>query len=103
MAEEIARDMLMLNRTSLLRELAAHNVTILTSTTVTTIHPHGVTVAGPEGTAELEADTVITAFGLTSATELGQALGTVLTVGDCVSPRKVGDAVNDAYELALTV
>ncbi|AZN30902.1 FAD-binding protein [Flaviflexus salsibiostraticola] len=104
MEEEIARDMLMLNRVSLQRELDRHGVTILTQTTVTEIVPEGVLADGPTGTQMIQADTVITAFGLRPATELGEALGAqVLTVGDCVQPRKVGDAVNDAYELAFTI
>lgn len=104
MEDEIARDMLMLNRTSLVREMDRHDVTILTQTTVKEIAADGVLVDGPEGSTRLSADTVITAFGLRPATELGEALGAdVLTVGDCVAPRKVGDAVNDAYELAFTV
>lgn len=102
--EEIARDMLMLNRTSLLRELDKHNVQILTGTTVTSILPGGIKAENAYGPVDLEADTIITAFGLRPASELGEALGTeVITVGDCVAPRKVGDAVNDAYVIAFDI
>ncbi|WP_054953243.1 oxidoreductase [Flaviflexus massiliensis] len=102
--EEIARDMLMLNRTSLLRELDKHNVQILIGTTVTSILPGGIKAENAYGPVDLEADTIITAFGLRPATELGEALGTeVITVGDCVAPRKVGDAVNDAYAIAFDI
>lgn len=102
MADEVARDMLMLNRTSLLRVLDQHDVKILTGTTVKAIRTDGITAETAEGTVELDADTVVTAFCLKPATELGESLGAqVLTVGDCVAPRKVGDAVNDAYALAF--
>ncbi|MBM6979456.1 MAG: FAD-dependent oxidoreductase [Actinomyces succiniciruminis] len=110
MVEEIAGDMLMLNRISLLRELEAHGVEIRTRTLVKEITPEGVRVTGPEGAAELvEADTVITAFGLKPATGAGDALAAavpgaeVIRVGDCVKPRKVGDAINDAYVAALAL
>lgn len=105
MAEEIARDMLPLNRAALLRDLGAHDVELLTSATVQAVTGAGVVIEGPEGRRVLEADTVISAFGLRPATHLAEQFVergvTVRTVGDCVSPRKVGDAVNDAYVLAL--
>lgn len=107
MADEIARDMLMLNRTSLLRELDRHGVRLLTSTTVHAVTDEGVRVSGPEGEQMLEADTVIAAFGQEPAGGLARELAEqgldVHPVGDCVSPRKVGDAVNDAYELAIAL
>lgn len=106
MAEEIAKDMLMLNRTSLLRDLAEQGVEIHTSTLVKEITADGVRVVGADGEeALIEGDTVITAFGLRPATELGEALADrqVIRVGDCVKPRKVGDAINDAYVAALEV
>lgn len=107
MADEIARDMLMLNRISLLRNLAEAGVRILTGTTVTAIGGDGVHVEGHDGASVLEADTVIAAFGCRPATGLAEELAaqgiSARTVGDCVSPRTVGDAVNDAYELALAL
>lgn len=106
-AEEIARDMLMLNRTSLLRSLEEAGVELLTSTSVQAVTEDGVRVAGPDGEQVLEADTVIAAFGLRPATaqvEALQAQGlSVRPVGDCVAPRKVGDAINDGYELAMSL
>ncbi len=107
MSDEIARDMLMLNRISLLRNLTEAGVRILTGTTVTAIGGDGVHVEGHDGASVLEADTVIAAFGSRPATGLAEELAaqgiSARTVGDCVSPRKVGDAVNDAYELALAL
>lgn len=107
MADEIARDMFMLNRISLLRNLAEAGVRILTGTTVTAIGGDGVHVEGHDGASVLEADTVIAAFGSRPATGLAEELAaqgiSARTVGDCVSPRTVGDAVNDAYELALAL
>lgn len=105
MMDEIARDMLFLNRTSLLRSMAENNVRILTSTTVKEITDTGVVVSGPDGEQTVEADTVVAAFGVRPAKAIGEALGKygakVHPVGDCVEPRKVGDAINDAYALAF--
>lgn len=107
MAEEIARDMIMLNRTSLLRDLDRYAVELLTSTTVRAVTDDGVEVTGPGGERVLPADTVIAAFGQRAATGLADQLAArglpVRPVGDCVAPRKVGDVVNDAYELALAL
>lgn len=106
MADEIAGDMLMLNRISLLRDLAEHGVEIRTGALVREILPGGVRVTDAEGVESLvEGDTVITAFGLRPATEIAAALAPreVIALGDCVKPRKVGDAINDAYVAALAV
>lgn len=105
-AEEIARDMPTLNRTSLLRSLEEAGVELLTSTSVQAVTEDGVRVAGPDGEQVLEADTVIAAFGLRPATAQAEALQaqglSVRPVGDCVAPRKVDDAINDGYELAMS-
>ncbi len=102
--DEIAQDMLPLNRMSLLRSMADHGVTVRTGTKVTEIVDDGVLVEGPDGEQKLEGDTVINAFGVRPASELTDALAgygdVVHLVGDCVDPRKAGDAINDAYVLA---
>lgn len=107
MLDEIARDMLFLNRTSLLRDLAANDVRVLTSTTVTEITPSGVRVSGPDGDATIEADTVVAAFGVTPEMGLAEQPTSrglpVHAVGDCVEPRKVGDAINEAYVAAYSL
>lgn len=107
MSDQIAHDMLMLNRVSLLRRLAESNVELLTATSVRAVTDQGVLVEGPGGEQTLTADTVITAFGLRPARALLDQLRSrglsAHAVGDCAAPRKVGDAVNDAYELALSL
>ena len=107
MEDEIARDMLFLNRVSLLRSLAANNVEILTGHKVVEVVDNGVVVESAEGKRTIEADTVVSAFGVKPATALTDALAgygdKVHPVGDCVDPRKVGDAINDAYVLAYSI
>lgn len=107
MAEEIARDMLPINRISLLRALAEAKVEILAEHEVVEVTGDGVTLRGPGGMQTLVADTVISAFGVRPSTALADSLAPlgskVRPVGDCVSPRKVGDAINDAFDLAAAL
>jgi len=107
MADAIAKDMLPLNKISLDARLSSANVTILTGTTVTAVTGEGVLVSGPDGEHTLTCDTVVTAFGVAPAThlvaQLSESTTPVRAVGDCVEPRKVGDAINDAYNLAAAL
>ncbi|MCB0913152.1 MAG: FAD-dependent oxidoreductase, partial [Propionibacteriaceae bacterium] len=95
MLDEIARDMLFLNRTSLLRSLEENHVTVLTGHKVVRVTEAGVVTEGPDGSRTLECDTVVTAFGVKPDQHLAAALTesgrTVHAVGDCTDPRKVGD------------
>ncbi len=67
----------------------------------------GVVLQGPGGRRALAADTVVSAFGVRPSTALTDSMARlgdkVHAVGDCVSPRKVGDAINDAFDLAVTL
>ena len=107
MLPDVARDMLFLNRTSLLRSLEEHQVRILTSHAVARVTDAGVVVRGDDGETTLECDTVVAAFGVRPASGLADELArrgvTAHPVGDCTEPRKVGDAINDAFELALAL
>lgn len=107
MMDDIARDMLFLNRTSLVRALDQYKVRVLTSHRVIQVTDTGVVVRGPESDLTLECDTVVAAFGVRPATGLAEQLAArgiaIHPVGDCTEPRKVGDAINDAFELALSL
>lgn len=106
LADELARDMIIINRITLLRQLAESGVRILTGHTVVAIDAGGVTVAGADGDTRVEADTVIAAFGVRPNTALTLALAgraNVHPLGDCVSPAKVGDAINAAFLVALAL
>ncbi|WP_291815598.1 FAD-dependent oxidoreductase [Cellulomonas sp.] len=104
MLDEIARDMLVVNRITLLRRLDEARVRLLTGTRVREITDDGVLVEGPDGPATLPADTVVLALGSRPRTDLLTELTAagipVQAVGDCVEPAKVGEAVNRAYALA---
>lgn len=106
MADAIAGDLLMINRITLLRDLANADVTLLTGHTVTEVDAAGVKIAGPDGVGHVAADTVVSAFGVRPARALATALAdrpNVVAVGDCVTPAKVGDAINAGFEAAFAL
>ncbi len=107
MLPEIAQDMLLVNRITLLRDLDEAGVRLLTGTRVQAITDDGVLAQGPDEPVTLPFDTVVLALGSRPRTDLLDALrGTGLpvhAVGDCVDPAKVGEAVNSAYALAASL
>ena len=101
-ADEIARDLILINRITLLRDLATAGVRLLTGHTVVAVDADGVRLRTTDGTdVWVPADTVVTAFGVLPETTLAEQLTaagrTVRTVGDCVTPAKVGEAINAGY------
>ncbi|MFV0285384.1 MAG: FAD-dependent oxidoreductase [Demequina sp.] len=105
MADAVAGDLLMINRITLLRDLEAAGVTLLSGHRVTTVDAQGVVVDGPDGESRVDADTVVSAFGVRPATGLAAGLSgyRVVAIGDCVQPAKVGDAINAGFEAAFSL
>jgi 2-enoate reductase len=106
LADDLARDMISINRITLLRQLAEQGVRILTGHKVTSIDSSGLVAAGIDGDVRVDADTVIAAFGVRPNSTLSAALEgreNVMSVGDCVKPAKVGDAINAGFMAALAV
>ncbi|MCR6689023.1 FAD-dependent oxidoreductase [Cellulomonas sp.] len=106
MADQIAPDLLIINKITLLRRLEAAGVRLLTEHRVVAVTPEGVRAEGPDGTVEIPADTVVTAFGVRAARGLADALegrAKVHAVGDCVHPAKVAEAVNAGFEAAFAL
>lgn len=84
-------------------------VTVMTSTAVTRITNEGVWVR-PEGKDEvlLPADSVILSAGMKARTDLVDELqkATVpefYAIGDCVTARKMGDAIREGYYTAINI
>jgi len=101
MLDELAVDLFGVVRPALLHLLGASGVQILTGHRLLEIGPGGATMSGPDHLpVEIAADTVALAFGLAPNTELAtQLAGTVdriYTIGDCVAPRKIYDAIHEA-------
>lgn len=107
MADAIVTDLLFINTISLMTKLAEAGVRVLTGHRVTTIDETGLAAVGPDGEVHVDADTVVTAFGVRASAGLAEALTaagrTVHAIGDCVQPAKVGEAINAGYLTALAL
>ncbi len=105
--DEIARDLLEMNRTALLRRLVESGVTVLTGLTVRAIDDDGVLADGPDGRRRIPADTVVSAFGVRSNTALVGSQFVedprVHVIGDCVQPGDVAEAVHAAFLVAAAL
>lgn len=109
MVDEIAPESYPMHRVALLHEMEKM-VTCKTGLKVTKIVPDGVTVVDSENReAFLPADTVIYALGMKANREETEALkaavkgAAVHEIGDCVSARKVYDAVKEGYLAAMSI
>jgi 2,4-dienoyl-CoA reductase-like NADH-dependent reductase (Old Yellow Enzyme family)/thioredoxin reductase len=97
-------------RIALLGELSAAGVGVLTDTTVLEITASAVLAKGPDGAVSVDADTVITAFGVSPQNALAaklQAAGIdaarIHVIGDAARPAKVGDAIHAGFNTALVL
>lgn len=101
----IACNMYVNNRIHMLQLLARANVETLTETSVLAITDEGITIADKHGKeSTLKADTVVLAAGMESKDKLSEALaGEVHAIGDCVEPRRVINAIWEAFRTARLV
>ncbi|MBQ6479638.1 MAG: FAD-dependent oxidoreductase [Anaerolineaceae bacterium] len=103
MKPEIASDMVFINAHSLKLYLKDAGVTIRTNCKVSEINEQGVVVVNEAGETELiEADTVVSAFGLAPNRELTDQLKKkynkkTIFVGDCVEVAKSGKAIRSGF------
>lgn len=97
---------LFVNRIPLVRFLDVACGTVLTGTTVTRVTDTGIVVSDAAGAHEVPCDTVA-AIGVRPAAEFMSDLAgrdySVHAIGDCVQPRKVGDAINVGCVLAASL
>jgi pyruvate/2-oxoglutarate dehydrogenase complex dihydrolipoamide dehydrogenase (E3) component len=108
MLERVARDLNAVNRLSLLRLLEKNKVSILTEHRVKKFHEDGLVAEKPDGKeVNVGADTIITAFGMlpddTPAAAIRKKYTEVYTIGDCVRPAKVGDAVRAGFAIGRRI
>jgi 2-enoate reductase len=82
-------------------------IPLLLETRVEAIEDGRVLVRGPQGGQEIPCDTVVLCTGLTPVRDLYDELRTmhpeVYLIGDALSPRKIRDAVWDAYYLGMSI
>ncbi|MGI6120611.1 MAG: FAD-dependent oxidoreductase [Desulfosporosinus sp.] len=101
MAKGIGRDIGPSTRWSMLADLKRYNVKCLDQTKVLAVCSDGVLVENKGSQMIIPADTVILAVGSYANNELYLALQgkieSLSIIGDAVKPRKVFDAIHDAY------
>ncbi len=107
MLDEVAQDANIMHRRGLLLELRKA-VKVRTGLRCVEILDHGLVAVDKKGEDQtLECDTVVVAVGYRSSTEVVDALvGTVpevMTIGDCVRPRKVLQAVRMGYDAGMAI
>lgn len=105
---ELAPDLFHANRDMILEQLAQKDVRIFTDTRFERIASRGVVVTTKDGSESLlEADTVIVSIGMRAANALLPGLIEIVdevhSIGDCVSPRRVKDAVWEAFRNAIRI
>lgn len=109
MLDEVAMNDHFINRAALLPALKESRVELYTGCEVVEILPNG--VKGREkdgGEVYLEADTVVSAFGMLPNTETARAIDgkyhkKTRLIGDCNQIGKVGGAVRSGYYAALSI
>lgn len=109
MLSECARDVMSINKISLMRKLAENNVTLLTDSKVIAIDSTGVTIEKKDGSQELvPADTVITAFGQKPSTEFPDTIRKhynmkTTVIGDAEKVSKAANAIHTGFYAAMAL
>ena len=102
MLPEIARDLNFISRIALLEKLAENEVTILTNMNIREFTDEGLMATDKEGKDQiLKADAVVLALGAKSESKLVKDLVhtdfELFKIGDCVSPRRIGEAIHEGF------
>jgi 2-enoate reductase len=107
MLPKVAGDLFMANRGMLLEELTSCGARILTGTKVIGLAPGQVRIADKQGESMLEAETIVLAIGRRADNSLARAAretaDEVHLIGDCLTPRKIKDAIWEAYKTARVI
>jgi 2-enoate reductase len=104
----IIGDMFLANREYLLGMLKKHNVKTLTGKTLVEIAGESALISGSgDRTEKLKADMIVLAMGLEPRLELKSALegkiSRLYAIGDCVEPRRIQQAIWEAFRLARLI
>jgi 2-enoate reductase len=107
MLAAVAVDLFTPNRAMLLELLREHDVKVLTLSEVREITRTAVVVSTPHGEEQFAADLLVLCVGrrpvdgiVLAAQRLAKE---TYLIGDCVTPRKIKDAIWEAFKLAITV
>ncbi len=98
---DILTDMHHTNRNMLLKMMADNNVQVLTNTRTVQVMADGILVKKDDHDRFLPAESLVLAAGMRSCNELQEALTGKVTrlyaIGDCVEPRRIINAIWDAF------
>jgi 2-enoate reductase len=99
---EVAEDINQINRATLLEQLAQNGVNFVFDHVIKGFTDEGILVIDKQGKQQvIEADTIVLASGAKSENELVKhvkgKMDELYVVGDCVSPRKVGEAIHEGF------
>ncbi len=107
MLDRIAADVDFRARIFLLERLQEAGVEIFTRTKLEEVSSEGIVARGEEGRTLLKCDTVVLAVGAKPDRKLADALRgrveEIYLVGDCVSPRKILEAVEEGFMVGAYV
>lgn len=107
MLDEIARDAGSFNRARLKKALKETNIELKCKTELLRINEKSVTVRGEIGEYDIPTETIVLALGAKSRDNLHNALkgkvSETYLIGDCVTPRKMIDAIHEAYHVAVKI
>ena len=107
MLSQVAGDVNMVNRSTLLCLLTEWGVMIIVNHKIKAFHDGGVMAEGPSGEVKIAADAVILALGVCSEDHLAKTLkdriDEIYVVGDCAKPSKVGEAVHGGFIAGYSV
>ena len=103
-----ALDVNPVTRKALLQKLEEAGVRILAGLTIKGFSDEGIIAAEQDGQLRsFQADTVVLALGVKSKKDLERRLkgitAELYSVGDCISPRKVGDAIHEGFAVGSQV
>ncbi len=107
MLEAVGKDSGPLNRARMREALEKTDIEVKCKTELLKIDEKGVRVRGEGGEYDIPGETVVLALGARSQNALFQKLEgkipEVYSIGDCVKPRKILEAVQEAYQIASKI
>lgn len=106
MQRKIGYDLGLSFKDVVMSRLKERNVKLLAETTAKEIKGNSLVVSKQGGTETLEADTIVMAIGSKSNNELEKQLNTkipIYSVGDCVKPSNIIEAVSEGAKVAYNI
>ncbi len=109
MLDEIMKDCAVTDKIAYFERIADDKIKVITSHKLEEIKENSVVIADKAGRrCELETDTVVMAIGYSAQHELYEQLKKetemeVYSIGDCVVPGKIYDAIHTAYKTAIRI